>query len=284
MDKLKRFFTAHREAAVYVLLIILAFMLLSVQSARVVNQSKGFGYSVVSVFQLGVSRIGSFFSDTFNSIAELRKLRTEYDELRTKINEYQHIERDILDLQRENERLRTLLGFSEELSRPHIAARIVAKDANALFGGLTIDKGEQDGIREEQAVIAYSEGFQGLVGRVVEIGEHTAKILPIIDRSSYVAARMRNNRNEGLVRGGGTGTGSAFMEFVKKRAKEEIGFGDLVITSGLNSIYPKGIYIGRVRSFEAPEWEPSLTLEIETIVDFSSLEYVFVLKGEEEES
>lgn len=282
MDKLKRFFSAHREAAVYVLLIIFALMLLSVQSASVVAQSKGFGYSVASVFQMGVSRAGNFFSDTFNSITELRKLRSEYDQLREKINEYQHIERDILDLQRENERLKTLLGFSEELSRPHVAARIVAKDVSTLFGGITINKGEKHGIKEEEAVIAYSGGFQGLVGRVVEVGEYTAQILPVIDRSSYVAARMRINRYEGLVRGGGAGTESVYMEFVKKRAKEEIGFGDLVLTSGLSSIYPRGIYIGRVRSFEAPEWEPSLTLEIEPIVDFSRLEYVFVLKSEEE--
>jgi len=264
---------------VYLFLVMLSLLLLTAQSGRLVSQSKDVGYSAVSIFQVGVSRVGNFFSDTFNSIAELRKLRSEYEELRKKIDEYQHIERDLLDLKRENERLRELLGFSEEIDLPHIAARIVAKDADELFGGLTIDKGERDGIREDQAVIAYTDGFQGLVGRVVEAGPFTAKILPIIERSCFVAARMRGGRQEGLVHGGDKNAGLVRMEYIKKRAKEEVGYGDLVVTSGLSSVYPEGLYIGRVRSVEAPEWEASLSLELEPVVDFSTLEYVFVLEN-----
>jgi rod shape-determining protein MreC len=280
MDKLKRFFLYHREATVYLVLVVISLILLSSQSSTLVSQSRNVGYSAVSIFQVGVSRVGNFFSDTFNSIAELRKLRSEYEELRLKIDEYQHIERDLRDLQRENERLKQLLGFSEKIDRPHIAARIVAKDADVLFGGLTINKGQKDGIRVDQAVISYTDGFQGLVGRVVETGPFTAKILPITERSCFVAARMRNSRHEGLVRGGSKDSPMVLMEYVKKRAKELVQYGDLVITSGLNSVYPAGLYIGRVRSVEAPEWETSLTLQIEPIVDFSTLEYVFVLESD----
>lgn len=281
MDKLKRFFTQHREATVFVLLLFLALLLLSVQSASVVKRSKTAGYSVISVVQLGASRVGTFFSDTFNSIAELRKLRTEYEQLRKKIDEYKNIERDIVDLKRENERLRELLGFSEKIDIPHVAARIIAKDTNPMFGGLTINKGSRSGIEKDQAVITYTDGFQGLVGRIVETGPHTAKILPIINSSSYVAARMRESRYEGLIQGEGRKTEMVRMGYVKKRAKESISFGDLVVTSGLNSVYPEGLYLGRVRSFEAPEWETSLTLSVEPVVDFSKLEYVFVLETEE---
>ncbi len=278
MDKLKRFFLYHREATVYLVLVVISLILLSSQSSSLVGQSKDVGYSAFSFFQVGVSRVGNFFSDTFNSIAELRKLRSEYEQLRRKIDEYQHIERDLRDMQRENERLKDLLGFSEEIDAPHIAARIVAKDADVLFGGLTIDKGERDGVREDQPVISYADGFQALVGRVVETGPGTAKILPITERSCFVAARMRKSRHEGLVRGGSKDLPMVRMEYVKKRAKDLVQYGDLVVTSGLNSIFPEGLYIGRVRSVEAPEWETSLTLEIEPIADFSTLEYVFVLE------
>jgi len=74
------------------------------------------------------------------------------------------------------------------------------------------------------------------------------------------------------------------MSYVNKNGKERISYGDIVITSGMKSIFPKGIYIGRVRSISAREYETSLQLEIEPTVDFSRLEYVFILKQDKTEN
>ncbi len=282
MDRFKRFFRAHREATVFLFLLVIAFILLSLQSTPLVKQSKNIGYSLVSTVQVGFARIGFFFTDTLNSISELKKLRAEYETLQKRIDEYQHIERDLLDLKRENEELKKLLGFSKEIDRPHLAARIIARDVDGLFESFVIDRGEKDGVQKDMPLISYTDGFQGLVGRVVDTGPHTAKVLPLIDRSSYVAARVRMSRQEGLIHGAGDPE-RVYMEYVNKRAKEDVSYGDLIVSSGLSSIYPMGLYIGRVRSFEAPEWETSLTLEIEPIVDFSRIEYVFVLLSEEGE-
>ncbi len=282
MDRFKRFFRAHREATVFLFLLVIAFILLSLQSTPLVKQSKNIGYSLVSTVQVGFARICFFFTDTLNSISELKKLRAEYETLQKRIDEYQHIERDLLDLKRENEELKKLLGFSKEIDRPHLAARIIARDVDGLFESFVIDRGEKDGVQKDMPLISYTDGFQGLVGRVVDTGPHTAKVLPLIDRSSYVAARVRMSRQEGLIHGAGDPE-RVYMEYVNKRAKEDVSYGDLIVSSGLSSIYPMGLYIGRVRSFEAPEWETSLTLEIEPIVDFSRIEYVFVLLSEEGE-
>jgi hypothetical protein len=72
------------------------------------------------------------------------------------------------------------------------------------------------------------------------------------------------------------------MRYVKKIAIDAFGYGDLVVTAGLGGIYPKGINIGRVRIIRARDYETSLELEIEPIIDFSRLEYVFVLRAAEE--
>ena len=72
------------------------------------------------------------------------------------------------------------------------------------------------------------------------------------------------------------------LKYVKKRARTEIRYGDLLITSGMSSIYPEGIYIGRVRTIGAKEYESTLALTVEPIIDFSKLEYVFVLRQENE--
>ena len=84
-----------------------------------------------------------------------------------------------------------------------------------------------------------------------------------------------------MVQGGGDSLSYLTMTSIPKSARERIDVGDLVVSSGLSSVYPKDIYLGRVRRIGAKAWEASLVLDLEPIVDFSRLEYVFVLKAAE---
>ena len=70
------------------------------------------------------------------------------------------------------------------------------------------------------------------------------------------------------------------MSYVKKLALEQVQYGELVITSGMGQLFPEGIHIGRVREMTAKGYEASLELEVEPIVDFSRLEYVFIIDTE----
>jgi len=282
MDGIKGFYSRHRNIIVLVILLIISLTSLGTQSSLVSNASIHMGYSLLSSFQKGFGRVGLFFSDTFNSIGELRRLRTEYELLQEKLIDFRSMERKIVDLRRENDELRKLITFSEKTIYGHIPARIIAKEPGSLFSGFTLNKGVSDGITRDSAVISYSEGFTCLVGKIIEVSNHSAKVLPVVDHSCYVAARMLESRYEGLVNGKGTASKYIEMEYVKKQSKDEIEFGDLVITSGLRSIYPKDLYIGRVVEIKAPEWETSLTLELRPLIDFEKLEYVFVLVGDGE--
>ncbi|MGC9312468.1 MAG: rod shape-determining protein MreC [Sediminispirochaetaceae bacterium] len=277
MDGVKGFLSRYRNIITLIALLSFSLTALATQSLSVSTATRRVGYSVLSSFQHGFARIGMFFGDAFSSIGELKEIRSEYEVLQEKLVEYRSMERKLIDMRRENEQLRELIGFSEEIEFAHVPARIIAKEPGSLFSGFTINKGLNEGVREDTSVIAYSEGFTCLVGKVMEVTSHNAKVLPMTDHSSYVAARMMESRYEGLVNGKGTVAGLVKMEYVKKQAKDEIEFGDLVITSGLRSIYPENIYIGRVVEINAPEWETSLTLEIRPLVDFTKLEYVFVL-------
>lgn len=281
MERFRRFISQHRNAVVFVVLVTISTITIGTQSGAVGTASKQVGYTVFSSLQAGVSEVGYYFRNFFNSIGELRRIRQEYEVLQERVAEYQTIERDLIDLQKENDRLREQLGFSDNIDYTHIAARIIAKEPGLLFDGFTINRGRKNGINRNDPVIAYAEGFSSLVGRVVELSDSTAKVLPITDRSSFVAAKMRESQYEGLVHGLGTTEDRVEMTYVKKRAKNRIQFGDLVITSGFRSIYPEDLYIGRVDAIRAPDWESSLTLHIRPLVDFSRLEYVFVLAEKE---
>ena len=277
IDTIKKY----REIFTLVLLIIISLIGMSLETGRKILKPKEAGFSVVSVLQMGMSGIGEFVSGTVNSISELRQLKEAYDDLQNKINEYEEIERNIVELEIENKTLRQQLGFASTAKFETIPAEVTGKDPGNTFNSIIINKGSSSGVTRNMPVIALQDGFHGLVGKITEVGRFSSIVTPIYNESSFVSSRLQNSRYEGLINGSGFSESVLFMNYVKKIAREEIEYGDFVVTSGMKSIYPKGIYIGRVTAIEGKEWDTSLQLEIEPVVEFTKLEYVFVLSGGE---
>ncbi|MCL2294138.1 MAG: rod shape-determining protein MreC [Spirochaetes bacterium] len=268
-----------KTTLLFVLLLIInsALMISSDRSKETLRISE-IGFSFLSFFQKGFVYTTSFVVETVNSINELRRVKIEYSKLLERISIYEALEKDYLDLRRENNKLRDLLTFSRTIRTERIPAQIIGHDSGVFFNTITIDKGRRHGVAVNMPVVAFQDGFQGLVGKVVETGHSSSKIIPLYDRRFSVAARLQNLRHEGIVSGTGRRSSLITMNYVSRNAGGRIGYGDIVITSGLSSIYPSGIYIGRVRNVGAREYEPALELELEPVIDFSRLEFVFVLK------
>ncbi len=280
MRKPKDFISSHASGSLLVLCVIVSLVGMGVETRRRIINPSGLVKGTASAVQYIFSSIEGFVSGTINSIGELNDLREEYLSLQEQVKEYQMVKQDLDSLKMENDRLRRQLGFSIDQEYRHVPAHIIAMDPGTLFNGMTIDKGNRDGVAVDMPVIAYQDGKQGLVGKVISAGTHTAMILPVFDQECYVAARFAESRYEGLVGGSDRKDGTLYMRYVKKRARNEIHTGNTVVTSGLRSIYPGEIPIGDVIKIEAPEWQPSLIVEIEPVIDFSRLEYVFVLQQE----
>jgi len=268
--------------AVGPILLATSLLCITISTRSIEGIPESIGLTIFGFFQRGFSVVGGFIADTVSSIAELRKLRINYHELSTKLEKYTNIERGLADLREENRRLKEQLGFSNDTTYQRIAARIIAKDPDNLYSTLTINKGIKEGIRKNMPVIAFQDGLEGLVGRVVEVGRGTSKIVPLYDMKSYIAARLASGtRTEGLVGGQGSPDEPLIMRFVKKRTKDEVLFGDIVVTTGYESIYPSEIVIGRVKKVRVLEYQTSIDIELDPILDFSRIEYVFVVRLEE---
>jgi rod shape-determining protein MreC len=267
--------------AVAPILLAAGLLCLTVSTRSLEGLPESLGLTVFGFFQRGFSAIGGFVSDTVSSIAELRRLRDNYHELSAKLERYTNMERGIAELRDENKRLKEQLGFSQEIPYQRIAARIVAKDPENLYSTITIDKGFGEGIRKNMPVIAFQDGIEGLVGRVVEVGRGTSKIVPLYDSKSFVAARLSGgSRTEGLVGGQGSTDDPLLMRFVKKRIKDEIQFGDLVVTTGFESLYPPEVAVGRVKKVRVLDYQTSIDIELDPVLDFSRIEYVFIVRPE----
>jgi rod shape-determining protein MreC len=274
---LRPFVRRHAQGLTYAGLVLACLLMLAFSSQRAALRPKEIGLSVASVFQSGVHGVGKWISGTVNAVGELRRLRSELDELRQQVASYERSLVDVNELQLENASLRDQLGLSKAFPYPQIPAEVIAVDP---AGGSTIiiNKGARQGVERGMAVVAFQNGMRGLVGRVVAAGAAAASVMPVYDVGSYVSGRHQGSRYQGIVQGRGLIGGTLVMSLVPKAARAEIGFGDLILTSGLGGVYPKGLNVGRVEEVVPRRYEESLDLVIEPIIDFSRIEYVFVLK------
>ncbi len=230
--------------------------------------------------QKGFASVGQGIGNTVRSVGELRRVRAEYESLLNDMEQYERLEGTVEALERENDRLREQLGFAARTEEPSLAAQIIAREsATGFFSSLTINRGERHGVEVNQAVVAFAGGEEGLVGRVERVSGGTALVVPVFAPGSYIGARLERSRHVGLLQGSGTVADALTLQYVPRDARNEIRYGDVVVTSGLNSIFPPEIPIGRVLRVSAPSWDTSLVIEVDPVVDYSRLEYVFVLNA-----
>ncbi|MDR3171076.1 MAG: rod shape-determining protein MreC [Treponema sp.] len=270
-----------REATVFVVLTVVSFLLLFFSTQSFIVDIKDTGLSLFSGVRNGIHGVTSLVSRTILSIEELSRLRTEYAELTDRMSRYEQLERSAAEIRQENRRLREQLGFASSLEYKHIAAELIGRDPDNLFSALVINKGKHAGVSNNMPVIAYQNGVQGLVGKVIQAGQFESLVMPLYDVSAFVSSRLSESRYEGIVEGQGSPDVPLLMRFIRKRAREEIHTGDVIMTSGIGGVYPGGITIGRVSRMRYQEDEISMDLELESVIDFSRLEYLFVLDVEQ---
>lgn len=265
------------DAYVFAALSFVSFSLLLFSTRSFVLDIRDTGLSVFSGVRGGVHSISSFFVRTVDSVGELSELRERYNELLGRVTRFEELERNAAEIQSENYRLREQLGFSQALSFKHIPAEIIGRDPDNLFQTLVINKGQQHGVKKDMPVIAYQGGAEALVGKIVQAAQYESLVLPLYDERCFVSARFAQSRYEGITVGEGGLTKPLLMQSIDRRARESVQRGDLIITSGLGGVYPQGITIGRVNKILFVELETATEVELEPAINFSRLEYVFVI-------
>ena len=275
MSKLKFNF----DIFLFAILLLFSSLLLWSSTGEFVLNFKEIGFSIVSGIEKPFFYLHSFFKNTASSIAELSSLKVKYEELAQKLNKYEILETSTLEIQKENKELRELLGFSQNIRTHNIVAEIIALDPHNLYYGIVINKGLKQGVRKNMPVIAFQNGNMALVGKITSVGKSSSVVLPLYDDRCYIAAKMEGAKYRGVVGGQGSDSLPLVMRYVKKRVKDEIKVGEKVLTSGLDdmSIFPKNIPIGYISKIKMHDYETSLELSVEPIINFSILEYVFVL-------
>ena len=259
------------------LLLIISSVLLTFSGGRFIVDFKSVGFSVASGTENAVHSVSSFVTDTVSAVRELADLRSKYLALSEKLKDYELLQRSNADIRRENRELKELLGFADTITYKNIPAQITGFDPDNLYSGIIINRGAKHGVRKNMPVLAFQGSNVGLVGKIVQTGRDSSMIIPIYDYQCYVAASVQTTKHRGLVNGQGASDLPLIMQYVQKRAKDEIGIGDRILASGENNLFPKDSPIGVITGIKVHDYETYLELTVQPIIDFSRLDYVFVL-------
>jgi rod shape-determining protein MreC len=229
------------------------------------------------------ARIAQPFQDGYAWVTTLWSAHKEADRLAGQV---QVLQGEIVKLQEqgeENQRLKSLLDLKDKGTFPagtdFLVARVVGKSPTRWQAWVQIDKGSADGLRVDQAVVGATPlagetlAGKGLVGKIIEVTAHSAKVQLVSDSESSVAAKIQGSRGEGIVEGSVSGRLS--MDYVDRDISVDPKL--VVVTSGFGGVYPADIPIGIVANVGEEDVNIYKDIEVQPFVDFRVLEEVMVL-------
>jgi len=169
----------------------------------------------------------------------------------------------------EGMRLRKLLNLKDGLTNRVVAARVVDRSRASLFKTILIDKGTADGMRVGFPVLSE----QGVVGRIIETAWHASQVLLLVDGNSNIDGLIQRSRAQGILQG--AGSAGCNLKYISR--VEEVLPGDVVLSSGLAGVFPKGLLLGVVTGVSRKGEGLFQKIDVAPAVDFEKLEEVLAL-------
>lgn len=262
-----------RPTLLFIVVLGLLFILMSLSSrTRYIGETRTmFERTVMTVFSPVpklVNWVGRSASDAYHGYLDMRRA----------VNENLQLHREVAKLTTENlelrqsegdlKRLRSLLGYAEQLSTPSTMAYALMLDTSGRFKSMILDRGSASGIDVNDAVV----NANGLIGRVVMTTKDMAKVQLLTDSNSAVGVLLERTRRQGVLRGDGV-RGAQLYDIP---SLADAAPGDVVLSAGIDGIYPKGIPVGTVvKAEKGPDLFKNIV--VKPSVDFGAIEEVIVL-------
>lgn len=225
--------------------------------------------------QSGINMVGGSIYHEVSGISTMRDAMKENEELKARVDELTEENTRLRAEQKELERLRKLYELDNQYMQYNkVGARIIAKDSGSWFSVFRIDKGSEDGIREDMNVIAGG----GLVGIVTDVGINYATVRSIIDDSSRVSAMAQQSGDTCMVSGDLKLFKEGRLRLGYMEKKDDIKDGDMIVTSNISEKFLPGILIGYATDITV-DYNDNLTKSgyVIPVAQFDRLQEVLVI-------
>lgn len=269
-----------RYLFIAMIVICLVLLIVSYRFSDSLGPVKSVAGNVITPMQVGINRIGSFFTSKLDYLKKVDDLIAKNKELTDKLNEVSYENKLLLQGKYELDNFRKLYNLDQTYADySKVAARVISKDTNNWYSKFKIDKGSDDGIKPGMNVMAGN----GLVGIITKTGKNYADVRSIIDDSSDVRGMFLDNSETCTVKGNLKLLDEGHIEVTDIKKGSSIQDGYEVVTSYTSQKYHPGILIGYVSGIKVDPSNMTESGYLTPAVDFSKLDMVLIITREKEE-
>lgn len=262
-----------KSGLVGIIITIIILIILVVVTNNNSIQIGGIANNIVMPIQNGLTYLKNKIAGNNSFFVNINNLKEENDNLKEANKELEQKLRELEIIRAENQVLKEYANLAEKYSEYEtVPAYIINRNISNFSECMVINAGRKDGIEANMAVISE----KGLVGYIVSVTDTTAKVQPIIDTSTSVSATITTTRDSIVCKGILDSTKTLKATYIPIDAT--LAIGDVVETSGMGGIYPKGISIGVIKEIVDTRNIADRYAIVETSVDFSKIETVLVIK------
>jgi len=254
---------SHRFSFIALMMVAVALIALSKANSPLASRMRGQVVDAFAPILAAVSQPVDAVSNWLGAMASASNLRDENARMLAEIQRIRAVQIRVAQLEAENQSLRKLLGAPAAIKGNHIVARVIADPGRGYVRSLLISAGKIDGIRRGLAVV----DARGLIGRVTEVGERSARILLLVDINSRVPIRVERTRERAILAGNNTET----PRLLYLSEISQVQPGDRIITSGHDGVFPPGLPVGLVSGIEGG------IVRVRPLVKWGRIEFVRIL-------
>ena len=230
----------------------------------------------VAPLECAVDSVFSSVGGAWKRYVMLVGLERKNKELEAKIVSLVRDVGDYREMSLECARLREIMNMKKGFEFTTVAARVVGRNRSSVFKTVLINKGTADGIKTGFPVM----GTGGVAGRIMETSRNVSKVLLLVDYNSNIDVLVQRNRCQGVLRG--CGSSGCELRYVQK--SEDVKTGDVVVSSGLAGVFPRGLLIGKVAVVKKGEVGLFQKIMVHPAADIARLEEVLVILREKEDN
>lgn len=274
------FFRKYKNRIIVALVVIILFITMGMTNSKTmeITGAENFLGNIFSPINKFFYGMGSRITDSFGSIKGIFSLKEENEKLKAENLELKDKNRDLENIIGKSDFLEEEFELSKKTDLNLISAQVTSKEPGNWYSTFTIDKGRNDGIKKDDIIIqgVRTEGEivqEGLVGRVIEVGNGFSKVSSIIDEENSVSFKTIRTQDGGMIKGS---IDSAIEGYLFDR-KADVVAGDKLYTSGLGKGYKSDIYIGEVEEVIQIEEELMKKIVVEPAIDFKKIYKVFAI-------
>lgn len=261
-----------QKTKAFLLALVIIIGLIFFNFPKVTSKTKDIFFSIADPLLKNINYPIKQVISSINFLHSLRDISKENLKLNEEIRELTAKNAELLEVEKENEFLRSYFNLSNRQKYQIDLANVIGQDFQGLEKYIVIDRGKFSKITENMPIVVNNNI---LVGKIIEVFDNYSKVLLITSPNSKIPCLIQGSRIAGIA--GGNGENVLSLDLIPKDAKIESN--QTVITSGIGESFPRGLLIGKISNVESKDNEMFLKIDIVPAADLEKLEQVLIIKS-----